>query len=647
MQVKRNRRCSESGISAGSERRFPGRDISQSDVVPQNIRLDLPSSCAYNPLMFIRVKAKTNGAKAVQIVESSRRNERVIQTILRHVGIANNDQELADLRNLAQGILQHMKKERFNDPGQRALFNTEENEAISLEECGTAFERVLEADEGPRLGSGENEARVADGPFEVTEWIFSNMGLNRIFTNTKRDGAKIGILKQCVAGMLASPSSKRSLSGWLAEYSTHSPSLDSIYRFMDAFIKKKSKILDLIRKNSESLCSTSVNLALYDVTTLYFESVKEDDLRQSGYSKDNKFKETQVVLALATTPDGLPLWYETYPGKTWEGGTLKDFVSHWKKNSVGIDKGVVAADSAMFSKANLSELKESGLHYALGAPLKKLPTLERKQVLDRSGYKSLKRCSENDEKPETMEYRVIQRPDGTLLLVTWSSARAEKNARDRERLLERTLKKLEGRGKVRGASILGNRGTLKYLKLLEGQEANEYILDEEKIADDAQWDGLRGVITDLPVRNEREASEVLSHYHSLWRIEESFRINKSDLKIRPIYHWTQSRIEAHILLCYLVFACLRYLQRRVLIQQKEKMSAKALMKAILDIDSNIFRDLTSGKAYRLPKHLSPLSKKLYQALGIKHDTRPRELLRISQYYERSKLPKRQSPTESE
>ena len=153
--------------------------------------------------------------------------------------------------------------------------------------------------------------------------------------------------------------------------------------------------------------------------------------------------------------------------------------------------------------------------------------------------------------------------------------------------------------------------------------------------------------TDLPIRNRREASEVLSHYHSLWRIEESFRINKSDLKIRPIYHWTRSRIEAHILLCYLVFACLRYLQRRVSIQQKENMSAKTLMKAILDVDSNIFRDLTNGKAYRLPKHLPPLSKKLYQALGIKHDTRPRELLNISQYYERAKLLKRQAQTEEE
>lgn len=590
--------------------------------------------------MFIRVKPKRNGANAVQIVENARRGERVFQTILQHVGIANNDSELADLRNLALGILQQLKEERVNASGQEDLCEDPASNTTS------PFERVLEAGEGPRLGSGENEARVIDGPLEVTEWIFSNMGLGKIFTNAKRDGARVWILKQCVAGMLASPSSKRGLSAWLAEYTSDAPSLDSIYRFMNAFLKKKQKVLDIVRKNSESLCGDSLNLALYDVTTLYFESFDEGELRQNGYSKDGKFKETQLVLALATTPEGLPLWYRTYPGKTWEGGTLKDFVNDWKGNAIGIKKGVVAADCGMFCKANLSNLQENGLHFVLGAPLKKLSTAEKEQVLGLSGYKNFKCESDEGKKSGVTKYRVIKRDDGTSILATWSSARADKNAHDRQRLLDRTLKRLKDKGVVEGVSILGNRGTLKYLKLQEGQKANEYVLDEEKIAADAKWDGLRGVMTDLPLGSEPEISAVLSHYHSLWRIEESFRINKSDLKIRPVYHWTKERIEAHILLCYLVFACLRYLQRRVLIQQKERMSAKKLMKAILDVDSSIFRDFSSGKAYRLPRRLAPLSKKLYQALGIKHDTRPRELLGISQYYERTKLLRQQEQANS-
>ncbi len=611
--------------------------------MPQFLCVDIPLLPLYNHHMFIRVKPKANGSQAIQIVENSRRQDRVFQTILQHVGIANNEQELADLRLLAEGIMQQLKAERLEVPGQRTMFD-DDCEATSVE-TETPYERILDKEEGPRLGSGENEARVIDGPFEVTEWIFSNMGLNKIFTNTKRDGARVGLLKQCIAAMLASPASKRGLSSWLAEYTTNSPSLDSIYRFMDAFGKKKKRVLDLVRRNSETLSGGVVNLALYDVTTLYFESFEEDELRQNGYSKDNKFKETQVVLALATTPEGLPLWYETYPGKTWEGGTLADFSKDWKENARGLSGGVIAADSGMFNKANLSELKESGLHYVLGAPLKKLTQAEKEQILDLSGYRELKAVALDEEAPATIKYRVIERGDGTRLLASWSSARAEKNAHDRERLLERTLKKLKKSGTVQGASVLGNRGTLKYLKLREGQSANEYILDEENVAQDAKWDGLRGVVTDLPLENDRDVSEVLSHYHSLWRIEESFRIGKSDLKIRPIYHWTKERIEAHILLCYLAFACLRYLQRRVLIQQREKLSARKLMHAILDVDSTIFRDSISGKAYRLPRRLSPLSKKVYQALGIRRDTRPRELLNISKYYERARLFRQEQDTE--
>ena len=583
--------------------------------------------------MFIRVKPKANGSKAVQIVENARRGDRVFQAILQHVGVASDEQELAELRLLAEGIARQLRADRQEAPCQRALLH--DDVAGLSPETETPYERVLDREDGPRLGSGENEARVVDGPFEVMEWIFSNMGLHRIFTNSKRNNAKIGILKQCIAGMLAAPSSKRGLSSWLAAYTTASPSLDSIYRFMDAFGKKKQRVQELVRENSETLSGGVVNLALYDVTTLYFESFDEDELRQNGYSKDNKFKETQVVLALATTPEGLPLWYETYPGKTWEGGTLSDFSKDWKKRARGVP-GVIAADSGMFNKANLAELKENGLRYVLGAPLKKLSKGEKEQILDSSGYRELHSAVVGEDAP-TVKYKIIAREDGTRLLVTWSSARAEKNAHDRERLLERTLKKLKKKDSVQGASLIGNRGASKYLRLRDGEKTNEYILDEEKIAQDEKWDGLRGIITDLPMENERDVSAVLSHYHSLWRIEESFRIGKSDLKIRPIYHWTKERIEAHILLCYLAFSCLRYLQRRVLIQQRERLSAKQLMRAILDVDSTIFRDLRTGKAYRLPRRLSPLSKKVYQALGIRRDTRPRELLNLSKYYERTKL----------
>ena len=136
---------------------------------------------------------------------------------------------------------------------------------------------------------------------------------------------------------------------------------------------------------------------------------------------------------------------------------------------------------------------------------------------------------------------------------TLSDRRARKNAADRQKPGK------SAKGKIGADVLIGDRGTKKYLKLAEGQTPNSYVPDEEKIASDACWDGLRGVLTDLPLASPEEIREVLNHRRSIWRIEESFRISKSDLRIHPVYHWTKVRIEAHILLCYLVYACARYI----------------------------------------------------------------------------------------
>lgn len=588
--------------------------------------------------MFIRTKKTPNSPrKSVQIVESIRKGDKVAQVIVRHVGIADDDEQLLALSRLGNEIIQTLEAERKADKTrengiQRELFPTEEEIADSLAfDSGT--ERLLGEDDDVELAALVHDDRVLDGPFEVVEWAFQNMGLDGIFGRTARDAAKVKLLKQCLAGMLSSPSSKRGLSSWLANFYTENVSVDRIYRFMDAFAEKRERVLKIVRRNSESLLPGKPSLMLFDVTTLYFESTDEDELRKRGYSKDNRAKETQVVLALGTTPEGMPLWYHTYPGNTWEGHTFRNFVENWKNSDAGAASGVVVADCGMFAKCNLAVLKENDLFYVLGCPLKKLGVKEKEEILDRSRYREL---SYGD---ESLLYRVLECGDGSRVLVTWSDSRARKNAHDRQKLLDRLYKKLEksAGGRVGADSIIGNRGTKKYLKLLEGEFPNSYVLDEEKISSEARWDGLRAVRTDLPLSTPEEIREVLSHYHSLWRIEESFRINKSDMKIRPIYHWTKDRIEAHILLCYLVFACVRYIEQRVWLQGKERLSLRRLREAMLSVDSAILRDSETGKIYRLPRRLTPLAEKLYRCLGLKRDTKPRELLKASAYYRRRSL----------
>jgi hypothetical protein len=584
--------------------------------------------------MFIRIKTKPNGNKSVQIVESFRFREKVSQKIIQHIGIAGNDDELAELKRLAEEILKQLENTRNFIPGQRQLFS--DNPESESSAYDSNVERILTDDDDVRLTSVVNSSRVIDGPFEVVEWIFHNMGLNGIFTNKKRDGARIKILKQCIAGMMTSPGSKMGLSTWLAKYYADSVSLDSIYRFMDNFHGKKRKVMDIVRRNSESIAGNRINLMLYDVTTLYFESFEEDELRQCGYSKDKKFHETQVVLALAATTDGMPIWYETYPGKTWEGHTFKEFVQKWKDTALPGTEGIIVADCGMFSSCNLAELKENGLRYVLGVPLKKLSDDMKELVLNLAGYKEIKYGDE-----ENIKYLAIKREDGTSILSTWSEKRAKKNSFDRQKLIDRVMKKLsknkKNQGKLKAGELIGNRGVKKYIRLSEGEEQNSYVIDKKMIEEDSKWDGLRGVITDLPLNTSQDVKDVLSHYGSLWKIEECFRISNTDLKIRPIYHWTQKRVEAHILLCYLVFACMRYLERRIYFQRHVQMSPRMLQEAMLDVDSSIFKDAENGKLYRIPRLLTPLSRKLYGSLGIKRDTKPRELLNISSYCKRERL----------
>ncbi len=298
-----------------------------------------------------------------------------------------------------------------------------------------------------------------------------------------------------------------------------------------------------------------------------------------------------------------------------------------------IEGPFLAADRGMFSCARLEALKEKGLHFVLGARLKSMKASEKEAILDRSSYTPLGEKHSKNTK-ESLEYRIFQREDGQNLLVTWSSKRAAKNVRDREESLEKLLKKLNKKKTIPEKQLLSQRGSNRYLKVAHGEKGHSYEPDEEKIASEARWDGLFGILTDLPITTEEDIREVLSHYHSLWRIEESFRIKKHHLRIRPIFHWTESRIRGHVALQYLTFAAQRHLEKRVLLQQKTAMSPGEIREALLDIRSTLIRDTSTKKLYRFPRQLPSHAKKLLKSLGIPYATTPREILSLSRYCHR-------------
>jgi hypothetical protein len=575
--------------------------------------------------MFIRTKTSPNSPrKTVQIVESVRSGQTVKQRIVQYIGVASDDEGLAKLILLAKQVMGNLKKERKAKSPQQSLFHETE-----LIEENQSFERAVGGEATARIVALENESTVIEGPMEVAEKIFSSLGYDSIFGNAAREVGHRTLLKRLLAGILGRPASKLSMSEWFAESCAIDVSADRIYRFLDGLHKREGRVKKVVRQNSEGLLLSPPTLMLFDVTTIYNESTKEDDLRKCGYSKDNKVNETQTVLALATTPEGLPLWYELFPGHTYEGETFRKFVDTWRREEYPGSEGVVVADSAMFQAGGISSLREKKLHYVIGARLKSLGRKMKEKVLNSELYFELP-DGEGSER-----YLAISHGDSSLV-VTYSARRASKDAKKRERLLAGLKKKLNKSGEIKSSSVRSNKGRSRYLKASDGKEASGYVLDEEKIASDAKWDGLHGVVTDLPVSGINDIKNVLSHYHSLWRIEESFRISKSGLKIRPIYHHKEERIRAHIALIYMAFACIRHLQARLKLTQQIDMSVDEIRKALIGVTSSLIRDKSNGALYRFPKRVSPQASLIYKSLGLKRGTHPTQITSLAQYRARRK-----------
>ena len=138
-------------------------------------------------------------------------------------------------------------------------------------------------------------------------------------------------------------------------------------------------------------------------------------------------------------------------------------------------------------------------------------------------------------------------------------------------------------------------------------------VDQEAVAKSAQWDGLHGVITNAP---KADTETILAHYRGLWAIEESFRIQKHDLKVRPIFHWTESRIRAHLAIAFMAFCCVRHLEYRVALQYK-KLSPEVIRRELAHVQVSLLEDQKTQSVYAMPSSVSPDAEKIYQVMGIK------------------------------
>jgi hypothetical protein len=370
--------------------------------------------------MFIRIKSTAKSkVKKIQICESVRSGDAVRQVIVRHVGVARDDQQLKELKKLAEVIKKQIEQDRYGpflfnlaeiestDEVQQLQFPDEiqcPNDQINLQ----PISKSLQVD----LNDLSEEKRVVEGFHDIFGTLFQQLGFHQILTTKKSQ-----VLKELVLARIARPSSKH------ADFGINI-NLDRIYRMMDALVENKELFEKKVFQATESLCFGKINMLLFDVTTLYFESVEEDELRKFGYSKDQKFHSTQVVLALATTDKGLPIGYKTFPGNTADVSTIQAALAEWKK-TLSIGEVTVVADSAMMSESNLTALEEAKIKYVIAAKLKTIFKKNPETILKKQGE-----LIHFQNEPYWKQELTLS--NGRRLVVTYNEKRAYKDNRLRK-----------------------------------------------------------------------------------------------------------------------------------------------------------------------------------------------------------------------
>jgi transposase len=557
--------------------------------------------------MYIRVTSTPKSPrKSVKVVESIREGFKVKQVMIHHVGIASSEEEIEKLKQLGMEFIAQEQLRREKAMGQISLFDDE-----TPKERLQALQHQVEKKRGRKpltrledLTDGDTvniknlveEQRVVDGLHEIGGHVFAQLGYDKILSGKK----DIELLHDIVLMRIANPGSKFKAQRLLANRFARAHNLDSIYRMMDKVYPKIDLIKTKTFRRAQQLIPKTIDILFFDCTTLYFESTETDDLRRFGYSKDHRFNTTQLVLALATNSDGLPLGYELFEGNKAEVSTLLICLDSWKKQ-FNIGCVCFVADRAMMSETNLSTLESRGYQYVVAAKLRGMSDELKADILSDKQYHA---TLLGDELAWTGEFSYKNR----RLVVSYKNSRARRDAKQREQVLNKINKTLGSDGNTQ--KLITNKGVKKFTKT----EETKTILDEEKIAEDMAWDGLHGVITNI---REAPHAEILARYARLWKIEESFRLNKCTLSMRPIFHFKTERIHAHIAICYMAFSVLRHMEYVVNLTQK--ISPQFILEELMEVQSSILKDTSTGKQYRMPGRFSHIASKIYKAFSIAKD----------------------------
>ncbi len=492
--------------------------------------------------MFIRKKNNKSGVVSIQVIAKINGKSKLIKTI----GSSKDELELSNLISQAQKFIDSYA-------GQQILDFTTNNNLIK-----SVFNSISSHTEiGTELLLGK---------------IFDEIGFNIIEDK---------LFRKLVFARLCYPVSKLKTSDYLNQYKNIDIPVQQIYRYLDKLHKNHKELVQQISyQHTLKILNGVISVVFYDVTTLYFQIDNEDEIRKRGFSKEGKHQNPQIVLGLLVSLDGYPLAFDIFEGNKFEGYTMLPIIDVFKRK-YKLDKLIIVADSGLLSAQNITELQQKGYEFILGARIKNEKQVIKDKILSLNLING--------------QSQIIQKNNQLKLIISYSDKRAKKDKYNRERGLERLEKQLRT-GKLTKSNI-NNRGYNKYIKM-SGEI--KITIDKIRFEADGKWDGLKGYITNTNLSKD----EIIENYGHLWKIEKAFRISKHDLKIRPIYHRLQKRIEAHITINFVAYKVYKELER----QLKEKKSELSPEKAI-DIAKTIYQIIAKSGNNQTVKHILLLTEK--------------------------------------
>ena len=487
--------------------------------------------------MHIRTVRNSKGQAYYQLVESFRENGQVKKRILMSLGKVENHR----IDELSLVIARHR------------------NQLTAIQ----------------RSGSIDVKDTFILGPLLAIEGLFKNLGINAVLEDIQRQHPKLLFnlrdhVFSLAAGRFIAPGSKlkvydRLLDRLYPGMIQKDIRLHTIYRSVSLLAQHKDQIEESLYRHGRDLLNLQVDVVLYDLTTLRFESVRTDlgELRQFGYSKELRSDCTQVVLGLLVDTDGIPLGFEVYPGNTFEGKTLKDIIQKMR-DKFKVRRFIFVADRGLLSKENLNCLREERGEFIVGLRLGVLKE-RHEEFYDLTRFRRI-----ND---SLYVYETLHQGDRAI--VSWSRARYERDQQTRADILQKIQKKLHN-PKTKTESFISHKGWKRYIRL-DGQ--SRPMLNEQAIREDEKKDGFFGILTNL---KDLSSQAVVLQYKALWKIEDAFgEIKGPTLRARPAFHWTDERIIGHLCLCFLSYFCEAHLTK-TLRQKGIALTSHSIEEEIID-----------------------------------------------------------------